>query len=196
MSGTNPLLDGVLRVLRQVANRALDRATRPSRKTRSTPHRNSTRSSGGSRPSHTSSTHAGRPSSYPGDYRSRPRIEYQPHDDNRADPGEIVWTWVPFAEDHSQGKDRPVLLIGRDGDWLLGLQVTSQDHDRDAEQEARAGRHWINIGSGEWDPQRRPSEVRVNRILRIDPTAVRRIGAVLDEATFSEATAEVLRYYR
>nr|WP_231980531.1 TetR/AcrR family transcriptional regulator [Tessaracoccus coleopterorum] len=75
------------------------------------------------------------------------------------------------------------MLIGRDGPWLLGLQVTSQDHDRDAEQEARAGRFWIDIGVGGWDSQRRPSEARVNRIIRIDPDRVRRIGAVLAEGS-------------
>ncbi|HMR48850.1 MAG TPA: type II toxin-antitoxin system PemK/MazF family toxin [Arachnia sp.] len=132
---------------------------------------------------------------YPGDYRVAPEIVYDPHPDGRPDPGEIVWTWVPYEEDHTQGKDRPVLLIGRDGDWLLGLQVTSQDHDRDAAQEARAGRYWTDIGAGDWDRQRRPSEVRVNRIVRIDPSAVRRIGAILDRTTFHEVAHEVARHY-
>jgi len=110
-----------------------------------------------------------------------------------ADPGEIVWAWVPFEEDHSQGKDRPVLVIGRDGRWLLALGLTSQDHDRDAAQEARAGRHWTDIGTGSWDNRGRPSEVRVDRILRVDPAAVRREGAVLDEGAFSKVAAAVRR---
>ena len=42
-------------------------------------------------------------------------LEYSPNPDGKPDPGEIVWTWVPFQEDSSKGKDRPVLLIGRDG---------------------------------------------------------------------------------
>lgn len=129
--------------------------------------------------------------SYPGDYTQLPEIVYDPHPDGRPDPGEIVWTWVPYEEDHSQGKDRPVLLIGRDGRWLLGLQVTSQDHDRDAAQEARAGRLWMDIGAGEWDQKRRPSEVRVNRIIRIDPDGVRRVGAILDRAMFDAVAQEV-----
>jgi len=65
-----------------------------------------------------------------------------------ADPGEIVWTWVPFEEDHDQGKDRPVLVIGHDGPWLLALPLSGKDHDHDSDQEARAGRHWADIGSG------------------------------------------------
>ena len=86
-------------------------------------------------------------------------------------------------------------MLTRNTDSALGLQVTSQDHDRDAAQEARAGRYWMDIGAGEWDPQRRPSEVRVNRIVRIDPDGVRRIGAVLDERTFEAVAAEVQRHY-
>ena len=132
---------------------------------------------------------------YPGDYTGPVRPIYDPHADGNPDPGEIVWTWVPFEEDFSQGKDRPVLVIGRDGDWLLALQVTSKDHDGDAAQEARAGRYWVDIGAGGWDQRGRESEVRVNRIIRIDPDAVRRIGAVLERARFDEVAAEVLRHY-
>lgn len=132
---------------------------------------------------------------YPGDYTGKVRPVYDPHPDGRPDPGEIVWTRVPFEEDHSQGKDRPVLLIGRDGDWLLGLQVTSKDHDGDAAQEARAGRFWMDIGSGDWDRRRRPSEVRVNRIVRVAPGGVRRIGAILEPERFRAVADEVLRHH-
>lgn len=128
---------------------------------------------------------------YPGDFVGLPQMEWAAKADGRPDPGEIVWTWVPFEEDHSQGKDRPVLLIGRDGRWLLGLQLTSKDHDRDAQQERRAGREWIDIGSGAWDKRGRPSEVRVNRIIRVDETAVRREGATLDRQVFARVTAAV-----
>lgn len=85
---------------------------------------------------------------YPGDFRGPLEITYAPRPDGRPDPGEIVWAWVPFEEDHRQGKDRPVLLIGRDGPWLLGLQLTSKDHDRDKAREARNGRRWVDIGAG------------------------------------------------
>ncbi|WP_297749770.1 type II toxin-antitoxin system PemK/MazF family toxin [uncultured Tessaracoccus sp.] len=131
---------------------------------------------------------------YPGDFTGHVEPVYDPHVDGVPDPGEIVWTWVPYEEDHSQGKDRPVLLIGRDGDWLIGLQVTSKDHDVDAAQEARAGRYWVDIGSGDWDRKRRPSEVRVNRFLRIDPNAVRRIGAILDRERFDEVAEGIARW--
>ena len=116
-------------------------------------------------------------------------MTYDPHPDGRPDPGEIVWTWVPYEDDPEQGKDRPVLVVAREGDELVGLMMTSKDHDRDEAQEARAGRFWHDLGSGPWDSRGRPSEVRVNRFLRIDPETVRREGAVLDRARF-EAVVE------
>lgn len=189
MASSNSFLDGVLKVLREVATRALKRAAKPQRRTRKTATTPSTRKPRGTQ----SRTHSA--DGYPGDYQGRPTIAYDPHPDGLPDPGEIVWTWVPYEEDHSEGKDRPVLLIGRDGSWLLGLQVTSQDHDLDAAQEARAGRYWVDIGTGDWDAQRRPSEVRVNRIIRVDPGRVRRIGAVLPRERFDAVVRELARHY-
>ncbi|ALX05598.1 growth inhibitor PemK [Aeromicrobium erythreum] len=116
-------------------------------------------------------------------------MTYAPKPDGRPDPGEIVWTWVPYEDDPAQGKDRPVLVVGRDGARLVGLMLTSKDHDRDAAQEARDGRFWLDIGSGPWDAQGRPSEVRVNRLIDVDPDAVRREGAVLDEPRFAAVLA-------
>ncbi|MGI5187431.1 type II toxin-antitoxin system PemK/MazF family toxin [Promicromonospora sp. CA-289599] len=126
---------------------------------------------------------------YPGDFEGTVRPVYRPELDGEPDPGEVVWSWVPYEEDHSQGKDRPVLIVGNDGPWLLALQLTSQDHDRDAEQEARAGRRWMDIGTGAWDNSGRASEVRLNRVIRIHPDAVRREGAILDKAVFDEVAA-------
>ena len=98
-------------------------------------------------------------------------MEYRPRDDGRPDPGEIVWAWVPYDEGDGRGKDRPVLVIGRRDDDLLGLQLSSQDHDRDAADEARHGRFWTDIGTGAWDAQGRPSEVRLDKLLVLDPAA-------------------------
>ncbi len=53
------------------------------------------------------------------------RFEYDPRDDDRADPGEIVWAWVSYEDDPSRGKDRPVLITARDGADLLGLYLSS-----------------------------------------------------------------------
>ena len=120
----------------------------------------------------------------PGDHRGPWTASYSPEPDGLPDPGEVVWTWVPYEEDPARGKDRPVLVVGREDPWLLALMLTSKDHDRDAADEARHGRRWLDIGSGAWDAQRRPSEVRLDRVLRVDPAQVRREGAVLDRALF------------
>lgn len=132
------------------------------------------------------------------DYAGRLSAEYAPKPDGRPDPGEIVWTWVPFEDDPSRGKDRPVLLVGHDpaSHLLLGLMLTSKDHHRDAAHEAMAGRHWVDVGSGAWDRQGRPSEVRTDRILRIDPTRIRREGATIDRATYDRVIAAVHRVGR
>ncbi|MFD2674245.1 type II toxin-antitoxin system PemK/MazF family toxin [Gulosibacter bifidus] len=148
------------------------------------------------RPGASAPQHPGPTSAYPGDFRGTPQFEYAPNPNGEANPGEIVWTWVPYEEDHSQGKDRPVLIIGRDARWFLALQLTSKDHDVDAKQEARAGRYWQDIGTGPWDKQGRPSEVRVNRIIRVAPDAVRREGAVLDRATFDQVANAVRKHNR
>lgn len=123
-----------------------------------------------------------------------PRLRYAPTADGLPDPGEVVWTWVPYEEDPSQGKDRPVLIIGEDGRRLLALMLTSRDHVDDATREPREGREWMDIGIGMWDVQRRPSEVRLNRLLHIDPAAVRREGAALDREVF-DAVLEAARPY-
>ena len=120
---------------------------------------------------------------------TRDLIGYAPRADGRPDPGEVVWAWVPYEEADGRGKDRPVLVVGTEGDDLLALQLTSKDHDRDAAQEQRAGRLWMDVGTGSWDSQRRPSEVRLNRLLHLDPAAVRREGAALDRTTFDAVLA-------
>jgi hypothetical protein len=136
----------------------------------------------------------GRPAPYPGDFTGRLVPAYDPKPDGRPDPGEIVWTWVPFEEDHSQGKDRPVLLVGKDGRWLLALQLTSKDHNGYPAPGGR--RRWVDIGSGGWDRQGRPSEVRVDRVVRVDPKAVRREGAVLSRQRFDAVSRAVADLHR
>ncbi|ATD71538.1 MULTISPECIES: type II toxin-antitoxin system PemK/MazF family toxin [Gordonia] len=117
-------------------------------------------------------------------------ISYVPDLDGDADPGEIVWTWVAYEEDPTQGKDRPVLVVGRDAraettDDVLGLMLSSNDR-RAADDD------WFGVGSGGWDSSNRPSWVRLDRVLVVDADGIRREGAVLDRARF-DAVAEQLR---
>ena len=124
-----------------------------------------------------------------------PAFDYAPADDGRPEPGEVVWTWVPYEEDAAQGKDRPVLVLARAGGRFVVAQLTSKDHDRDAAQEARWGRHWHDVGTGAWDPQGRPSEMRLDRLLLVDPAAVRREGATLSRTVFEQATRALRRHW-
>jgi hypothetical protein len=117
-------------------------------------------------------------------------VVYAPDPDGAADPGEIVWAWVPFEEGDGRGKDRPLLVVGRGagdhgGADLLGLMLSSQ-HDRAGDPE------WQSVGSGEWDRQGRESFVRLDRVLEVDEHEIRREGAVLDRDRF-DRVADALR---
>lgn len=121
---------------------------------------------------------------------------YQPIMDGDADPGEVVWTWVPYQEDASVGKDRPAVVIGAQGEGVHLLQLTSKDHTREAAQEAAAGRYWFDIGTGAWDSKGRPSEVRLDRALWVKATDVRREGSILPEVTWRRIVDALEEHYR
>ena len=124
-----------------------------------------------------------------------PAFAYAPDPDGDADPGEVVWTWVPYEDDPSRGKDRPVLVLARASGRLVVAQMTSKDHDRDAAQEARWGRYWHDVGSGAWDSQGRPSEVRLDRLLTVEPRSVRREGATMSRGTFDGVVAALRSHW-
>ena len=116
------------------------------------------------------------------------RVAYAPDLDGSADPGEIVWTWVPYEEDDGRGKDRPVLVVGRENRDLVGLMLSSQSERAD-------DRNWIGIGSGKWDAQGRPSYVRLDRVIEVGEHEIRREGAVLDKARFDRVADELRSQY-
>jgi PemK-like, MazF-like toxin of type II toxin-antitoxin system len=122
-------------------------------------------------------------------------VVYAPEVDGEPDPGEVVWAWVPYEDDPHQGKDRPVLLLARAGDDWQGLMLSSQDHDVDAADEARYGRYWMDVGSGDWDHEGRPSEVRLDRLLLLPDTGIRREGAALDQDRFDEVVAAARQHH-
>ncbi|RZU48899.1 PemK-like, MazF-like toxin of type II toxin-antitoxin system [Krasilnikovia cinnamomea] len=127
------------------------------------------------------------PRSVPTASRGR-RLEYAPDLDGAADPGEIVWTWVPYEDDPRQGKDRPVLVVGRAGRTLLGLMLSSQS-ERDGQ------RGWFALGPGDWDVTARPSWVRLDRVLEVDEDGIRREGAVLDRGRYDRVADRLRREY-
>jgi PemK-like, MazF-like toxin of type II toxin-antitoxin system len=133
---------------------------------------------------------AGRPvtrTSVPTAHRAR-KVVYSPDLDGRADPGEVVWTWVAYEEDPTRGKDRPVLVVGRDHATLLGLMLSSQERHA-------ADRSWVSIGSGSWDGEGRASWVRLDRVLDVPEESIRREGAILDRHIFDVVAARLRRDY-
>ncbi|RAJ65598.1 PemK-like, MazF-like toxin of type II toxin-antitoxin system [Streptomyces sp. Amel2xB2] len=116
------------------------------------------------------------------------RTSYAPDPDGDPDPGEIIWTWVPYEEDDGRGKDRPVLIVAREGHGtVLGVQLSSQE---------RAARHgWLPLGSGPWDASGRDSWVSTERVLRVHPEGMRREACALDRARFQRVVHRLQQLY-
>jgi hypothetical protein len=53
----------------------------------------------------------------------------------------------------------------------------------------------LDVGTGAWDRQGRPSEVRLDRLIEVDPAAVRREGAALDSAVFAHVIEAARRFH-
>lgn len=100
------------------------------------------------------------------------KFGYRPrHPDGHPDPGEIVWAHVPFADRPNEGKDRPVLIVGRhENGNLVGVQLTSKLH--------RSG---IPI---EWGPGKNKSILRTDRLIQVDASNYRKEGAYMKKPEF------------
>ena len=114
-------------------------------------------------------------------------MTYSPRTDGRPDPGEVVWTWVPYEENDGRGKDRPVLLVAvEQSGTLLGVQLTSKRHN---------GADFLPVGAGEWDGEHRPSWAKIDRIIRMHPGGMRREGTALPRREFTAVAAKLARRY-
>jgi len=118
----------------------------------------------------------------------RVRMRYSPDPDGAPDPGEIVWTWVPFEENNGRGKDRPVLVVAVESSGTyLTVQLTSKDHDGEGD--------YVSIGAGGWDDQGRPSWVDLDRVIRVHEAGMRREAAALPRPDFDRVTARLRERY-
>lgn len=116
------------------------------------------------------------------------RITYSPHKDGDPDAGEIVWTWVPYAENDGRGKDRPVLVIGRqDEERVYAVRLTSKAHDGD--------RDFLPIGRGPWDSQGRPSWIDIEQLYSVHAGGMRREASALDQARFARVADALHKRY-
>jgi hypothetical protein len=119
-------------------------------------------------------------------------IEYTPRRDNAPDPGEVVWVWVPYEEDPTQGKDRPALVVGHErrlgapirSGLLVLVALTSKSH-----ASGPNSMEYVPVGSGPWDRRHRPSFAKIEHLLRAQPGVVRRIGGQLDHEVFDRVVA-------
>jgi PemK-like, MazF-like toxin of type II toxin-antitoxin system len=117
------------------------------------------------------------------------QVVYAPERDGDPDPGEVVWGWVPYEDDPTMGKDRPMLVIGYADDVhkrLLAVPLSSKNHEdkRDADE-------WVSVGVGGWDAGTRESFANADRLLRYEADEVRREGAALPRDRFDAVVAKL-----
>ena len=130
---------------------------------------------------------AGLTGTYPGDFRGRAAVRYAPAPNGLPEPGEIVWTWVPFEERDGRGKDRPVLVVAAEpGGTFLAVQLTSKPHE---------GADFVAVGSGSWDSSGRPSWVNIDRVFRVHAGGMRRETAGLPKAGYAAVEARLRQRY-
>ena len=118
----------------------------------------------------------------------RVRTSYSPRSDGAPDPGEVVWTWVPFEEGDGRGKDRPVLVVAAESaGTYLAVQLTSKDHDGEGD--------FVAIGVGRWDGGHRPSWVNLDRVFRVHEGGMRREASALPREPFERVTGRLHQRY-
>src|SRR5215472_13009603 len=116
------------------------------------------------------------------------RTSYSPQADGAPDPGEIVWTWVPFEENDGRGKDRPVLVVAvESAGTYLAVPLTSKDHDGEGD--------FVSVGVGGWDGGHRPSWVNLDRVMRVHEGGMRREAAALPREPFEQVTNRLHQRY-
>jgi hypothetical protein len=120
----------------------------------------------------------------PGELRAM-RPSYSPQLDGAPDPGEVVWTWVPYIEHDGRGKDRPVLIIARlRGEAWAACALSTTPH-----------RGFVSVGSGPWDSKGRESFLSPERVLRVTKAGMRRESTALDRTQFEQAVATVKSHH-
>ena len=121
--------------------------------------------------------------------------------DGQVDPGEVVWFWVPNHDadpndetttttDDTTPKftERALVVIGRTGDHVLGLITSPNPEHADDEK-------WLDIGSGPWDEQGRRSWLRLDKVIKVAETAIRRQGAVIPLGRFNRIASRLRNEY-
>lgn len=77
---------------------------------------------------------------------------------------------MTFDGNPTRGKDRPVLVIRREDERTVQALLLASRLRRSR------GRNWLKLSRGVWDGQGRRSFVRLDRVLELDETSLRREG--------------------
>lgn len=110
---------------------------------------------------------------------------YAPSFDGEPDPGEVIWTWVPYVENDGRGKDRPVLIIARlDSDSWAACYLSTKQH-----------RDFVSVGTGSWDSQGRESYLSPERVLRVTESGMRRESTGIDRAHYDRAVRAIMEWH-
>ncbi|NUS42271.1 MAG: type II toxin-antitoxin system PemK/MazF family toxin [Mycobacteriaceae bacterium] len=116
------------------------------------------------------------------------RVRYAPNISGPAQPGEVVWAWVVSPDDPGQGRDLPVLVIGRDGDTLPALLLSP-------EPPLGRGQDWVEVGPVAWDDSERAHWVRMDLVLDVPEASIRREAAVLDRSGYDRVAHRLCQVY-
>lgn len=113
------------------------------------------------------------------------RPSYAPKLDGEPDPGEVIWTWVPYVENDGRGKDRPVLIIARlDSESWAACYLSTKQH-----------RDFVPVGTGTWDSQGRESYLSPERVLRVTEEGMRRESTGVDRVHFDRAVQAIREWH-
>lgn len=111
-------------------------------------------------------------------------IVYAPDMDGQADSGEIVWAPVRLTNSDGTPKERAVVVVGRQRQTLLGLLIS---HRTEHQNEP----NWVPIGATSYSRERVPSWVRIDRVIEVPESGIRRAGAVLPQKRFDIIAARL-----
>ncbi len=93
-----------------------------------------------------------------------------------------------IIENDGRGKDRPVLVIGRQSaDRVYAVRLTSKAHEGD--------RDFLPIGAGPWDSQGRPSWIDIEQVYSVHAEGMRREASALDLDRFVKVAGALQRRY-
>lgn len=115
-------------------------------------------------------------------------IYYAPDMDGQADPGEVVWMWAPAGTPHHLPQERAIVIVGRTKFNLLGLLIS--DCPRHEEED-----NWMDIGSGAWDTAGQQAWVRLDRIVEVNESGIRRQGAIIPRRRFDRIASRLTADY-